>query len=504
MATFDFDNEEQIASALAQAVKTYAPPAGLQETMRERLFGTVHNLVSPPNSCPAGARSAESRVADSATRPTQWRTRPVARYVAGFAIVASVLVALAIWGRHRDLGTSVAFADVQEAIRRIDTAIEVVDCLKTPWMNCRVLYRRDCDVVRTEWPNGIVCLRNTNESQQLVLNPKKKTARTEDGSPGVGSMHVGRHFLTPREFLDTLADLESITVARLGERKFDDQTLVGFVLPRDRFAKDSHMLCHLWVDPQTRLPIRYEFLPENPGILATSFRHYTLTFTFNRPLDASLFRLLPPEGYTQLRGGLEVPYLDQLPLPPKDESLASPVIVPAIGIGPARFGMSIEQVIEVLGPPDDASDHWESTPDEARQLDETFQRASKEADEKGLRGSEKRDFVSQATSSLGITQRAPNGMCLDYISRGFELIVLNDQGLVRLFCYGENAGKRPFTGKTSKGIGMGATMQEIESAYGPPTSKSEGPSDGVCYYKPLNLLLQLRDGRLWELSLDKP
>jgi hypothetical protein len=354
----------------------------------------------------------------------------------------------------------------------------------------------------------MVCLRDAKQGQQLVLNPKTKTARAEDGSRGVNSMHIPGQFATPREFLDKLADIEQANVARLGEREFDGRKLVGFVLPRDKFAKNTQMLCHLWVDPQTRLPIRYEFLPEDQGNLAASFLHYTLTFTFNRPLDASLFRLLPPEGYTLLHGGLEVSYLDQLPLPPKDEKLASPVVVPGAGIGPARFGMSVEQVIEVLGRPDNASDHGEPTAEEARQLDETFQRASKEADEKGLKGPEKRHFVSEATNSLSITQRAPDGMCLDYISRGFELIVLKDQGLVRIFCYGENAGKRPFTGKTSKGIGIGATVQEIENAYGPPSDKSEQLRDGLhdagLYYKSQKMLFQLRDGRLWELSLDKP
>ncbi len=39
MTTPDFENERQIESALAEAVKAHAPPAGLQEAIRERLFG---------------------------------------------------------------------------------------------------------------------------------------------------------------------------------------------------------------------------------------------------------------------------------------------------------------------------------------------------------------------------------------------------------------------------------------------------------------------------------
>ena len=321
-------------------------------------------------------------------------------------------------------------------------------------------------------------------------------------------MNIPGKFATPREFLANLADIEQIAVTRLDEREFDGRKLVGFVLPRNSYLKDAHMLCHVWVDPQTRLPVRYECLPEDPGDLPASFLHYTLTFTFNRPLDASLFRLVPPEGYTLSHEELEIPYRDQLPLPPKDEKLALPVVVPGVGIGGARFGMSLEQVIEVLGPPDSARYHWETTPKEARQADEARQRASKEADEKGLKGPEQRRFVDKATNHVmtEITKRAPNGMFLEYISRGFQLVVFKDQGLIRIFCFSENAPLlRPFTGKTSKGIGVGATMQEIENAYGPPSQKyDDGVHHAGLYYKSLRTAFMLTDGRLRGLSLDKP
>jgi hypothetical protein len=508
MANLDFDREEQIASALANAVKANAPPAGLQEAIRERLFGRPQDLASPMGSGSTGPRSAERPDADAADRRAMRLGRRVARYAAGMAMIASLLLMLAIWRGREDIGAIAAFADVQEAIRHIESAIEIVDCPRTPWMNHRVLYRRDCEVVRIEWPNGIVCLRDAKRGGQLVLNPKNKTARTEDALRGVESMHIPGQLATPREFLDRLAAVEGIAVERLGEREFDGRKLAGFVLPRDRFSKDTRMLCHLWVDLKTRLPSRYEFLPEHPGDLAANFLQYTLTFTFNPPLNASLFRLLPPEGHTVLHGGLEVPYLDQLPLPPNEVALASPVILPGLGIGPARFGMSLEQVIAALGQPDNASDHRELTPEEERQQDEAYEEASKKADKKELKGMEKGRFVSEAIGKRSADQRSPNGMCLEYISRGFVLYVLKDKGLVRIFCYGDNSGMRPFAGKTSKGIGMGATVQEIEIAYGPPSDRSEQPVDGLpdtlLLYKSLKTIFQVRDGRLWHVSLDKP
>ena len=136
--------------------------------------------------------------------------------------------------------------------------------------------------------------------------------------------------------------------------------------------------------------------------------------------------------------------------------------------------MSLEQVIKVLGPPDSARYHWETTPKEARQADEARQRASKEADEKGLKGPEQRSFVDKATNHVmtEITKRAPNGMFLEYITRGFQLVVFKDQGLMPIFCFSENAPLlRPFTGKTSKGIGVGAFREEIRECLRTPFAK---------------------------------
>jgi len=173
--------------------------------------------------------------------------------------------------------------------------------------------------------------------------------------------------------------------------------------------------------------------------------------------------------------------------------------------------MSVEKVIEVLGRPDNASYYFEYTPEETRQDEEAYRRASKEADEKGLKGAEKTRFINEEVNrnSPKITKRPPSGMVLDYMSRGFGVDVHKDQGLTSVVCYGKDTGTRPFTGKTPKGIGIGATIQEIENAFGPPFRKSEtinqdGVPNAMLYYKPLGLTMQLRAGRLWVFSIHKP
>ena len=169
-------------------------------------------------------------------------------------------------------------------------------------------------------------------------------------------------------------------------------------------------------------------------------------------------------------------------------------------------------MIQALGRPDNAREQWGHTPEEGRQLDEAWKKASKEADIKGLKDVEKSRFLQEAVNKTGIliatTQRAPNGMGLDYISRGFELNVSNDKGLVGIACRGDAPSMRPFTGKTSAGIGIGATLHDIESAYGAPSNKSEQDRDGahrtMLFYKSHKMILQLEDGRLSRFSLGKP
>ena len=106
MKTFDFDRDEQIASALAEAVKAYSPPPGLQETVGERLFGRTGDSVFTLGANPDldGSGSADPQAARLAVRPAGRIVRRVARYAAGLAIAASSLILLAVWTNHENFG----------------------------------------------------------------------------------------------------------------------------------------------------------------------------------------------------------------------------------------------------------------------------------------------------------------------------------------------------------------------------------------------------------------
>src|SRR5262249_32491821 len=93
-----------------------------------------------------------------------------------------------------------------------------------------------------------------------------------------------------------------------------------------------------WVDPQTKIPLRMATTTEITSIIA-----------FDRPLDAKLFDLKPPEGYEVETFG--VPALQAEPAA-KAKDAAEMVVAPSVGIGPVKFGMTADQVIRLLGEPD--------------------------------------------------------------------------------------------------------------------------------------------------------
>jgi hypothetical protein len=134
------------------------------------------------------------------------------------------------------------------------------------------------------------------------------------------------------------------TVKRLADKNIAGKRALGFLvrLGEGRYRQEATV----WVDPETRLPVRLEMAGKDDQ--GREARQVLDDILFDRPLDAALFSLTPPAGYkTQTLG------LAELPPPPADKERLAPVVTPKVGIGPARFGMKKDEVIRVLGKPDD-------------------------------------------------------------------------------------------------------------------------------------------------------
>lgn len=134
------------------------------------------------------------------------------------------------------------------------------------------------------------------------------------------------------------------------------------------------------------------------------------------------------------------------------------IIEPLVGIGPVRFGMTNDQIIEHFGQPD-------------------------------------RTFEGKVIK-------------LNYVpSRGLSFVIDSELGLQEIGCWSE--GMLPsrittFAGKTKEGIGIGATQEEIVAAYGQP-DKTSTDSRGIIqnlHYDKLRAKFSLKEGKLMSMTLE--
>jgi len=453
--------------------------------------------VAPRVMCEVRRRAVERSAVGVPRGIRRWMMRPTTRYAAVLSGVVVLALAFFLWLRPTGPGMGVAFADVQEALRQVKTAVVVRELPNAPYFNSRLLLLRDSRLFRIEYSNGMVEVMDCKEAKLLIINPDKKSAWLVPGSAWEGS---------PAESLDRMANMKQEFTVPLGERRFGGRTLVGFELePQTPLERQGLMRGQVWVDPKTRLPVRGESIPVDSDDLRMTRWHTIRTFAFDEVLAPSLFSLEPPEGFAFSVEPEIKPGMMELggPPAPKDPELASPTIIPGVGIGKARFGMDVEQVMEALGKPDETSDFGPDIPAEA---DEQYARALREA-EKEKDVFKRARMRSEASNSLDKQLKdweyETVGAILIYDSRGFEVVVHHEEGFRSLLCLAGRMTARDFTGKTDKGIGIGSTREQIEKAYGEPYDATEDPPHTIdMRYLSPRMFFRFVDGRVVLMDFD--
>jgi hypothetical protein len=181
--------------------------------------------------------------------------------------------------------------------------------------------------------------------------------------------------------------------------------------PPEEVRKQARGHCEpmkVWVDPETKLPIRMEPFAQDGKPRPEGVMH---DFVFDQPLDPALFSFDPPEGYAVTTQGIA-----NLQPPPDKPELLSPEVKPGEGLGPVKFGMSKEEIVKILGKPD----------------------------------------IEEPTS-------------LGYPSRGYAFGVSPKRGLILVQFFSQIAcgfKTRDFAGKTKEGIGIGSSLKDLEIAFG--------------------------------------
>lgn len=121
--------------------------------------------------------------------------------------------------------------------------------------------------------DGKVWLLNRRKKQVLLMNPAKKTAKIiliKNQPPDI------------YETLSSFKNIPQLSVKKIGQRQIGETQAIGFCAS---FGQDKTTF---WIDPQTRLPIRIEFLVTNEcGQTKPAFIWSDIVFDVE--LDRSLF-----------------------------------------------------------------------------------------------------------------------------------------------------------------------------------------------------------------------
>jgi hypothetical protein len=407
----------------------------------------------------------EAVMPEESTMSARIRFR-LAATAAAFLLIGIV----AFWMRPSGLGPGMAYAEVRRAMRNIKSAI--VDCQhpSRPHQNRRVLYRRDANKLRVEYPNGVAWVSDAQQGRCLMLDENDETAQVVPG--------LLEEF-SAAEHLDEMESLARDAVEPLGERTVDGRRLIGFRVKQRKSDGNREYRDTIWVDPATRLPaIRESTRTATKLVKESSCRQI---YTFNQPLAPELFSTTPPDGYRLVDsdestiGDLPKVALPAEGLPP------GPTIKPGVGIGEVTFGMTVEQIVEVLGKADRISHTTSYTSEESRLIDEAHRKARR------LDKFEGQHLIDETLAKVwtSVQQREPDSARMEYDSLGIELEISIEEGLVGGFCWSHGDDNYPYTGKTTEGIGIGSTLEDIEEAY--------GKEDGAFARKVRNVLKELRD-----------
>jgi outer membrane lipoprotein-sorting protein len=408
---------------------------------------TVRSLrgLAEVDASPEHVARAMERVRSTLLSPEPVPVSPRRRIFSLTRIAAGILLALGIgglvwWFMNSGSGAALAFADVEEKVQKTRTVtFKWIHERKGRPAKTERVWIKAPGLLRLESADGNIVITDYAQRKSLMLDPDKKEARIMQG--------LG---LSMPNIYEMLRDIPKDAVKPLPDKETGGKQLPGFLV-RIAFGKSRHD-ASVWIDRHTRLPVRVEMAGKDDK--GREAREVMEDLVFDRVLDAALFSLAPPAGYkTRIEG------IAELPSPPKDPDVIAPVLTPKVGIGPARFGMSKDEVIRVLGKPD-------AIPEKGR------------------------------------------GMILQYFSRGYILMVSPQRGLATITCASQKAFLpkiRDFRGKTTDGIGIGAAAKDIEKACGKPDrAENNGPSTLYLSYHQLGLDFTLFDDKVVQIVLQKP
>jgi outer membrane lipoprotein-sorting protein len=364
--------------------------------------------------------------------------------IAKVALTCAALVGLLVVFTFPGGQQQLAFAQVAEKVQKTQSLSFKAKCVRLvpESEGDRMLILPD-GKMRAE-NSKVYSIQDVRGHKMILVDKTIKTAHLFEG-------------FAPPEYLrdnlnayDLIKNVRKEAVRRLPDEEIDGRKaavfraeLTGLPMP------EKKMVWKVWVDPKTELPIRMEDTEKDEHGKPVTFVMYDIEF--DRPFDPSLFSFEPPKGYkVETSGTANFPDLPDKP------DLRAPRIIPGVGLGPVRFDMSREEIEKLLGKP---------------------------------------DGYSADKTKLG------------YMSRGFVLTVSHRTGLKNISCVSQELSMervRDFAGKTNEGIGIGASLKEVEKAFGKP-DRDDGHNsmNKRLVYDKLGLEIQFVEDKVITIDLSK-
>lgn len=382
------------------------------------------------------------------------RTSMAVRVTVSLAAAALLITSFLIW-QPTPVDAYVTFAEMQDNLEQVKTISYRQRTLleqssdkpkETPVIEKVLLLAPS--TIRVEQANGSYSLLDLKRGRSMAVDPKKKRVMRFEGMANITPE------MKQMNFYDFIRNIQAKAVSELPAKTIDGKKRLGFRIERavdhPMMEKKLSLKMNVWVDPQTKLPVRIEELaPESTA--STKYRVAVVMdrFQFDQPLKKELFTFDPPEGYIVQSFGAE-----KLLPPKKDKSLQQPMLKPKVGIGPVKFGMLQDEVVKLFGKP-------------------------------------------EKVIPLG-----KNGASLEYYSRGVGMNVSDVLGVTTISAKSQTFTAiqvRTYAGKTDKGIVIGSTEQTIRDAYGKPSNIEDRTKEGgprTLYYDQLDGWFSLWQGKV--------
>jgi outer membrane lipoprotein-sorting protein len=219
----------------------------------------------------------------------RWIMRSPVSRISAAAILALSIGGIAVW--FHGGGATPAFADFLEPILNAKTVtFKTTTEADGKVATGKVMAIASPQRVRLEQdlPKGQKMVTISDETGNLSLRPDKKVAIVTTITNAPKEKRPKAIFFALQSQLAEARDQPDWIRESLGEKVIDGRRLAGFRLT------GRGMICDLWGDPKTGLPVRIETsAPGNPNAKPSIWSD----FVFNANLDESLFSMEPPAGY---------------------------------------------------------------------------------------------------------------------------------------------------------------------------------------------------------------